>query len=433
MTMASAGAPAPAERFRPPSQDDVQDDYIDLGAYARKLWTNRMVILVTALVSAASVAFVTSMRAPIYLAETSVIVSQSKVGDRPDSTSTSMSTFLPLLESQNVAASVIQELGLNKPPRNVSATTFFNDLVTVEEVRNSPVVALKVALDDPVLAARTANLVAERAVELSRQVSQQEAVRSRDDLKQQRDDAKTRMEQAAENLRKFREGSQIELVRKDVSSRLDERGELLGLLIQIESEKAKLAKAEQELAGRQRINTVKRSIDTDPALMESARRTTDQAGTLLSIETRNESINPVYEKLDDQIATTRTTLAALENKKAQIVDVRKLDASQVAQLTKLYGLEGDLTRLEMERDLATTVYRQVATAYETAKVQVASRSAQLEILDRAVPPDRPEPRHLARDTVLGLLVGFVLACAGVVIVAAVKGIPPSMSSIRRSV
>ncbi|HYU02640.1 MAG TPA: hypothetical protein VEL02_02245, partial [Jatrophihabitantaceae bacterium] len=53
--------------------------------------------------------------------------------------------------------------------------------------------------------------------------------------------------------------------------------------------------------------------------------------------------------------------------------------------------------------------RQVATAYETARVQVASRSAQLEILDAAVVPDRPASRHVARSAVIGLFAGFVLA------------------------
>jgi uncharacterized protein involved in exopolysaccharide biosynthesis len=263
-------------------------------------------------------------------------------------------------------------------------------------------------------------------------MSQDEASRSRDDLQQQRDEARTRMEQASESLRKFREASQIELVRKDVDAMLNQRGELLSLLIQIESEKGKLAMAQQELATRARINTFKRSIDQEPALMESARKTIDQTGNLLSLETRNEEVNPVYEALDTQIATTRTTLAGLERKKMQIVDVRKLDASQVARLTGLYQLEGELARKELDRDLSMAVYRQVATAYETARVQVASRSAQLEILDRAVPPDRPASRHVAWNGFLGLIAGAVLATVGAAIRSTLLDQQPNTPGRRRA-
>jgi uncharacterized protein involved in exopolysaccharide biosynthesis len=246
-------------------------------------------------------------------------------------------------------------------------------------------------------------------------VSQQEASRSRDDLQVQRDEAKTRHEQAVEALREFRAASQLELLRRDVDSMLDQRGELLALLIQIESERARLVRAEEELAGRERIGTIRRSIDSDPAMMETARRTADTSESLLGLETRNEYLDPVYQSVDGQVATSRATLAALERKRTQVVDVRKIDGPQFAQLTRLYDLEGELARLEMERDLATTVYRQVATAFETARVQVASRSPQLEVLDAAVSPDRPVSRRVVSLTLLGLIAGFVLASIGAVV------------------
>jgi uncharacterized protein involved in exopolysaccharide biosynthesis len=415
MTFASPGVPAPAEPFKKPIPYDADDDEIDLAAQVRTLWAYRRIIVATAVVCAAIAAGFALTRSRTYEATAAVVLNQSKLGDRVDVVAASVATFQPLLQSRSIAASVIQEFGLDKAPRNVSVTQFFDDVVTVEPVRNSTVFLLKIVLDDPILAARVVNRVADKAIDMSRQVSQQEASRSRDDLQQQRDDARTRMEQAGEALRKFRETSQLELLRKDVDAMLGQRGELLGLLIQIETEKARLARAEQELAGRQRIGTVKRSIDSDPAMMESARKTGESSGSLLSLETRNEFVNGVYETLDTQVASSRTTLAALERRKAQVVDVRKLGASQLTQLTRLYQLENDQARLEMERDLATGVYRQVATAYETARVQVASRSAQLAILDPAVAPDRPASRHVARNTLIGLIAGLIFASIGAAI------------------
>ncbi len=387
MTMVSPGALTPVERSRPPSQGDREDDAMDLGAYVAQIWAYRIGIIAVAIVCAAAAAIAGLVPSLKYEAQVSVIVSQSKVGDRPEApAAVAMSTFLPLLQSTNVAAGVIREKGLDKPPRNLRAVAFFADVATIEQVRDSPVVALKVVLDDPALAADVANSIAEKAVVLSRGVSQREAMRASADLEERREDAKTRMDQTSENLRKFQASSQAELLRKDVTSMLDQRGELLPLLIEIEAEKAKLAKAEDELSGRKPINTLVRSIiDSDQALVESARRVADPAGNLLSLETKNEVVNAVYDDLDQLRAESRSTLAALERKKTQIVDVRKLDASQVPLLTKLYEVDSELLRLGVERDLATAVYKQVATAYETARVQVASRSAQ----PRSARPRRP--------------------------------------------
>jgi len=391
---------------------DHADDGLELAAYFRQIWSYRVVIAVVALVCAGSAAAVALTSGPKYQARATVMVSQAKIGDFVAAT-VPIATLRPLLESKNVAAKVIQALRLDQPPRRVSASTFFSDVATVEQVRDSPMLTLTVELDDPALAASAANLIAEQAVALSRAVSEGEGVRARNDLDQQKEDAKARMEQAVEALRKFQEASQIELVRKDVESMLVQRGELLPLLIRIETEKAKLAAAEKELAVRDRIGTVKRTIDSDPVLMESARKPADSNGSrLIGLETKNEFVNPVYESLDSQIATIRTTLAELERKRIQIVDIRKLDAPQTALLTKVYALEGELTRLTVERDLVTAVYRQVATAYETARTQVAARSAQLQIIDKAVASDQPVSRHVARNAAAGLTVGLVFASLG---------------------
>src|SRR5262249_26864892 len=154
--------------------------------------------------------------------------------------------------------------------------------------------------------------------------------------------------------------------------------------------------------------TVRRSIDTDPTMMEAARAGDTKPKDLLSLETKSEQVNPVYQDLDQQIASSRTELAALERQKAQM-SARKLDEPKLAELTQLYTKESEIARLEMERDLARKVYQDVANSYESARLLVAARSSALQILTRAIPPDRPESRKLARNIVIGTLSGFLLA------------------------
>ena len=398
-------------------QESYDDDEIDLREYFRTLWRYRMVIAVGTLVCAASVIAMALIAKRTYTAEVPLTVSQSKldVGTGGPVAPPITASFRSFLENRNIAAKIVQELGLDKPPYNLSATNLFGNVVTVEEVRNSTILVVKAELDDPNMVARVANRVAEMAVETGRRVSQQEALQSREDIKLQLDGARERMEQAETALSRFRNESQVELLRKDVEALLGKRGTLLPLLVQIEVEKARLAKAEQELAARERIDTVKRSIDSDPAMMETARKATGQTSDLLGLQMRNELINPVYQNLDAQIATTGATLAALEREKQQVVDVRKLDAAQSPQLTRLYQIETELSTLELQRDLARRVYLGAATAYETARVQVAGRSAQLQVIEPALPPDRPEPRHLLRRTLIGLIVGLMVSAAAVLV------------------
>lgn len=419
MTLAPAGLSGSADPFRKPAAPDPDDDAVDLGAYVRMLWSYRFIVAGVAIASAALLAGWSLSGKRVYEAQSTLLLSQSKLIDRVFTEQLTPATFLPMLVSRSAAASIIKELGLDKPPREISPSRFFGTVVTVEPVRNTTVFVVSATLDDPELAARAANRVAEKAVELSRRISQEEASRSRDNLQQQRDEARSRVEQAVEAVRKFREASQIELLRKDVDAMLGQRGELLTLLVQIESERAKLTSGERELATRQKVGTIRKTlVESDALLAEAARR--EMPNDLRGLEAHNEFLDPVYENLDNQVAVSRTVLAGLERRKSQLVDVRKLDGAQLSQLTRLYSLEGQQLELDMERDLATAVYKQVATAFETARVQVAARSAHLDILDPAIASDRPVSRNVARNALVGLVAGFVLASIGAVVHGAIR-------------
>ena len=90
----------------------------------------------------------------------------------------------------------------------------------------------------------------------------------------------------------------------------------------------------------------------------------------------------------------------------------KLGAPQVAQLTQLYGKETELARLETEFDLTKKVYTDVATRYEQARLQVVSRTAQLQLLDSALPPDRPVSPRPVRDAAIAVTVGLIVSILG---------------------
>jgi len=313
-----------------------------------------------------------------------------------------------------VASQVVRETRLDEAPYWVSPSRFFGDVIEIEEVRNSSVLLVHGRLDNPALVADIVNRVADLGADTARRVSQQEAVQARNDIKLQLDEAKARLDGATAKLDDARRGAQLELVKKDVDAELEQRGALLDLLINVEAEKARLARAEQELKARPRVDTVTRSIDGDPAMMEAARNAQGKPPDLLTLQMKNEAINPVYQELDKQVAESRTRLAALERQKTQMT-ARNLDNPRLARLGEMYAKESQISRLEMERDLAKKSYEQVANSYESARLLVAGRSSGLQILTRALPPDKPESRKVPRNILIGALSGFLLACVFVLV------------------
>ena len=382
---------------------------VELRRQLRLLHRHRTLIASCTLLGAVVALVVSFIVKRTYAADAALAISRSKIGEGQMLSDTlSTANFRPLIESRAVASQVIKETRLDESPYWVSPSKFFGDVVEIEEVRNSSVILVHGRISDPNLVASIVNRVADLGAATARRVSQQEAVQARNDIKLQLDEAKTRLDIATARLDEARKGAQLDLLRKDVDAELEQRGALLDLKINIEAEKARLARAEQELKSRQPLDTVKRSIDGDSAMMEAARNADGTPKDLLTLQMRNEQVNPVYQELDKQVATTRTQLAALERQKAQMT-ARKLDEPQLSRLSAMYAKESQIDRLEMERDLAKKVYEQVANSYESARLLVAGRSSGLQILTRAIPPDKPESRKIPRNVLIGLLSGFLLS------------------------
>jgi uncharacterized protein involved in exopolysaccharide biosynthesis len=80
-----------------------------------------------------------------------------------------------------------------------------------------------------------------------------------------------------------------------------------------------------------------------------------------------------------------------------------------------YELESELERLEVDRDVARRVYTDVAARYEEATAQLQASPPALSLMEPAVPPSQPIPRGTARRLLLGLITGFALPAAVIVV------------------
>ena len=89
--------------------------------------------------------------------------------------------------------------------------------------------------------------------------------------------------------------------------------------------------------------------------------------------------------------------------------MKKLGGRELKELSDLYSGEIELARLETNYDLAKKVYSDVRVRYEETRSEGVGSSAVLQIVDDAIPPDRPLSRQTAKLTALGLVAGFIAA------------------------
>jgi uncharacterized protein involved in exopolysaccharide biosynthesis len=398
------------------------DDGFDVRGVVRQLWRSRVLLMAATILAGVAAGTVSLLSPRLYSATAALLLSRSKIGTEANAEALLVTNFLPLIENSEVATEVIKRFKLDGPPYKALPDTFFETLVTVEPVRMSSVIDITARMQNPELAANVVNTVAQLGVETARRVSQDEAVQARNDIKAQLDEAKARLDVAENALQKGKTSHQVDLLKKDADEMLKERGGFLALTIEIEAEKAKLAKAEGELAQRKQIDIVRRTIINDPAMMAAA-RAVQPSTDVLGLQLQAEEISPVYRDIDKAVADSRARLAGLEKEKTQML-ARHLDQPSLPQLTDLYTKETLVDRLEMERDLAKKVYQDVAISYESARLLVAGRSSALHVISAAMPPETAESRKIARNTLIGLISGFLVAAIAVILRYALLGESP---------
>jgi uncharacterized protein involved in exopolysaccharide biosynthesis len=411
---AHGAAPGRSQPPEDPKDRPTLDRQVSLGWLTDLLARHLLHFALIGVVGAIVGAGIASLQPIVYEGRTKLMVVAPKLGgNRP---ATSVASFRELLENRTVAAQIIHRLRLDQPPYLLTSQSFFERAAEITELRNTTVLTVTVRLANPQLAARVANELAAGAIELSQKVDQHETEALATRLSLQLEQATQRLAAAESALLTYRREAQIELLKTDSDAMLDQRGGLPRLFSSIAGERARAAQIERELATLQARLTVHRSFDADPAMVETLRA---QAGanSVMGVTLKDEYVNPVYEGLQRELAESRTRLAELEHRREELVDRQKVGGAELTRLVELYGRESSLSRLQSEYDLAKRVQGETALRFEQVRTEMASSSAQLVVLDEALPADRPLARGRVKWAVVGAIAALLTAFAIAVIVA----------------
>jgi uncharacterized protein involved in exopolysaccharide biosynthesis len=381
-----------------PSSDSLE--------YLRLAWRRRHVTIVAALVLAAAGAAVSLVAPRRYEASVTVAVMTSRLTPQTETAPGAVADFIPVVSSYAAAAPVVKEFKLDAPPRLITTSTFLREVLTVRPIELTKLVRVVVELDDPDLAAKVSNRLVENAIALSRAVNDRELTWVASDLQRLLGEAEARMKDAERRYDEYRRTAQLELLKKDVDTLLLQRALFKNLMVDIEAERGKVVQGEAELAKRERITTLKRSIDDDPALLATAQERRQPQEDVLGLELKSDFVSNVYENIDAHLAESRARLSSLERQRDELLKGARVGGGELARLNELYARESELSRLELERTIARKTFEDVSGRFQTARLQAVGRTSQAVVVDAAVPPDRPVSRLLARNIVLGLAAGL---------------------------
>ena len=362
-----------------------------------------MILAVT--LSCGAIALFASWRVPrIYAANVTLIVTRSKIAEEPLPPA-SLPTFQALFRNRGLASQIIEEFNLRDLQPGLTAVSFVASNLSVDQVPGTDLLRARVLLHDPDMAANVANRLAELAVELNQRLNLEETIFHRDSITKQVDEARDRVGKLGRELLAFRRETRIELLQAEVHALVAQHGRMPDLTLQIQSETARLRKAEEELAKHEQIVKLTKSIANDPVALEIARQRGGGTSDLLQFELSDEELNPVYEVLAQEVAIGRSRLAAL----IQQHDAVESDGSRLEKLTELYEGEAHLSKLELEFRLAEAIYEDSQSRFEQARSQVASRIVQVQIVDPAGPPSSPTLPRTRLNVLLALGVGLTVA------------------------
>ncbi len=370
------------------------------------------------LIGAVAGAALASRHPVMYEARTTVAVNRLGAGLTPTPAPTSP-LVLAVFSNQILLLQLLAELGLDRPPNSLTAESFLKDHLIVEELVPGSMVQIRVRDKDPNVAVQVCNRLVSLAIELNTRLSGEKTLAGQQFLKRQLDSTRADLAEIEQRLLAFRTGSQLELRRQEVDALLDARRELVAIDVRIAAEKGRLAAATSELAQRSRtvpslrrgpnpLPTIPRrdgspTASSAPALAEPP---SERAPETFLADQGSNIVDPVFEILDYEVASSRVRLAELESRRRELASAVGPTRPPLQKLTELYRLETEQARLQAEYDLATTAYQDALTRFKQGDDGQSPDDEAFKVVDRAVSAPRISRPSYAIASLLGAALGL---------------------------
>jgi succinoglycan biosynthesis transport protein ExoP len=298
----------------------------------------------------------------------------------------------------------------------------FQKYVTVEPVRNSRLVQVKVLNSDPELSARIANHVAKGAIAMNLERRMESSIYARQYLEEQIAQAKAKLEESERRVNEY--------TKKNAILQLGDKGDAAAQTYVELS--AALTKAEQErIAAEAKYNELRMSPESAPEVLENealqtykgqkARLEAEYAKNLAIYKPQFPAMVQLRAQIDELDALIRketdtifnSLRARYEAAKRQEDQLRARLAASRAEVQTVQDRSVDLNLLRREADTNRQIYDSLLQRLKEVGVTANITTNNLSIVDEAkVPlfPAQPKPLlNLALGFVLGAFLGMLAA------------------------
>lgn len=427
----------------------MEMEEMDLIEYWHIIVKRRRLIGIVFVVTIIAAALFSFLSDPVYEATTTLMVrdqgsaAQMMLFDSMGGTvRNAAQNYVQIMKSRTILEPVLTKLGWD----DISLTAVDKQLV-IQPIQGTDILRLSMQSTDPEKAQQFVNTLSDVFIAWNRHSRQEDQRSARLFIEAQLESVSADLRKAEERLREYRENERALSPSNETIARINQLTSLEADLAEVRvalvetqeritqvrtqladqdetllstttiaenpfvaQYRSRLADLEISLSGaRERYTDKHPSVLALQAEIEDVRqKLSEQVQRVISTETR--TINPIHRELYGSLINLEVELMALQSREQAL---RSLVADSEAELTSLPAKELELARLMREAQVLEELYIMLMKRNEETRIAEAMQTADVQVIDRAVLPERPvKPRiklNIAIAGVLGLFIGVGLA------------------------
>ncbi|RLE06809.1 hypothetical protein DRJ00_09140 [Candidatus Aerophobetes bacterium] len=406
-------------------KERINEEEIDLRDYLEVIVRRKWIIIgvtLAAVIGAGMVSFF--VLRPVYQATSILMVSkpkyqvelEPKIQTFIPSTELSLETYGNLIKSGNIEQKVIEKLSLNQPPNELTVEDL-DKMLSVEIIKNTNLIKMSLEDNSPRRAMEIVNTWTNLFVKENEGLLLKEVREAQAFVKRELEASRQELFKAEEKMREFNERNKIDVLEKEIREILNKmvnyESRLADVKMSIKKEEARIEQINAILKKEERFLKLTKSIIEDPflhQLMDRIGRDED----VLNLRFTSEELNPVYDNLAQELASSMISLHSLKTEKSELEkNIANFKKNLEALKKELAQEKLTQSRLERVVEIARQTFGVLSQKAEEIKISLGATSNTVKVVSLATEPRSPiKPRkgqNILISGVLGLFVGVLVA------------------------
>ena len=407
------------------NKERLDEEEIDLRDYVEVIVRRKWIIIgvtLAAVIGAGIVSFF--VLKPVYQATSILMVSrpkyqvelEPKIQTFIPSAELSLETYANLIKSGSIEQKVIEELILNQPPNELTVEDL-DKMLSVEIIKDTNLIRMNVEDSSPRRAMEIVNTWTGLFVKENEDLLLKEVREAQAFIKRELEASRQELFKAEEKMREFNERNKIDVLEKEIREILNKmvnyESRLADVKMSIKKEEARIEQINAILKKEERFLKLTKSIIEDPflhQLMDRIGRDED----VLNLRFTSEELNPVYDNLAQELASSMISLHSLKTEKSELEkNIANFKKNLEALKKELAQEKLTQSRLERVVEIARQTFGVLSQKAEEIKISLGATSNTVKVVSLATEPRSPiKPRkgqNILISGVLGLFVGVLVA------------------------